>query len=387
MKEKFSKYDQAIALNPNDAEAYYNRGIDKRDAGQNEEAIVDLNKAIELKPTYKAYHNLGFIKFNMGLHQEAIADMDKAIALNPNEPELYYNRGIMMQNLGEDEVAVSDFDKAIALNPNDGELYTLRGKSTYNLGRKFAALNFDIVGEDGKRHIIGESSREHSLTCFTEAIADFDQVIAINENDEEAYDYKEAAQNELQDGILIRDIYKLDTLLATHPNNPNAYYERGLAKFKLGEDEEDTMADYDQAIALNPNYSEAYYSRGLLKDKIGQLAAAIEDYDKAIALNPNDADAYYSRGLAKFNQIVAPAEGNTKLDEYPEAMNDLDKAIAIQPQHVNAYHAKGFIYFYMGKTKANFQNAIANYEKAVEYGLEEQEGSYRDQAEEALNEN
>ena len=45
-------YDKAIELDPNDAEAYNNRGNSYSDLGQYQRAIEDYDKAIELDPDY-----------------------------------------------------------------------------------------------------------------------------------------------------------------------------------------------------------------------------------------------------------------------------------------------------------------------------------------------
>ncbi|WP_082801150.1 tetratricopeptide repeat protein [Cylindrospermopsis raciborskii] len=44
-------YTQAIKLNPNDALAYYNRGIARSNLGDNQGAIADLQKAADLFQT------------------------------------------------------------------------------------------------------------------------------------------------------------------------------------------------------------------------------------------------------------------------------------------------------------------------------------------------
>ena len=53
-------YDQAIRLNPNDADAFTNRGVDYADKGQYDRAVQDYNQAIRLDPnSAKAFTNRG----------------------------------------------------------------------------------------------------------------------------------------------------------------------------------------------------------------------------------------------------------------------------------------------------------------------------------------
>ena len=105
------------------------------------------------------------------------------------------------------------------------------------------------------------------------------------------------------------------TAIRLNPDDANAYYNRGLAKDKLGQHFA-AIADYDIAIRLNPDDAIAYYNRGLTKGKLDQYLAAIADYDNAIRLNPDHAIAYLNRGVAKarLNRISeAKRDGRTAL--------------------------------------------------------------------------
>src|SRR5258708_2663966 len=99
-KEKaIAVYDQAIALDPDNADAYYRRG--------------------------NAYYKLNEYK-------KSIADYEKAIALDPDYAQAYYRRGNAYQALhkydaikdeyekaiADYERAIADYEKAIALNPD-----------------------------------------------------------------------------------------------------------------------------------------------------------------------------------------------------------------------------------------------------------------------------
>ncbi|MEG3959698.1 tetratricopeptide repeat protein, partial [Microcoleus sp. herbarium2] len=83
-------FNEAIRLNPNDAEAYNGRGAVRYDQGDIEGAIADFNEAIRLEPNYAdAYYKRGYVRSQQGDKQGALADYNEAIRLNPNYAEAY----------------------------------------------------------------------------------------------------------------------------------------------------------------------------------------------------------------------------------------------------------------------------------------------------------
>ena len=57
-----ANYNQAIKLNPNRAEIYYNRGITYRFLGDNQYAINDFTKVLQLNPrVVDAYTQRGIV--------------------------------------------------------------------------------------------------------------------------------------------------------------------------------------------------------------------------------------------------------------------------------------------------------------------------------------
>ena len=126
------QYDKSIALNPNSAQAFINRGAAKYSLDQHEDAIKDaikdFDKAIRLNPDHaSAYLNRGAAKYSLDQHVEAIKDFDKAIRLNPDNTAAYNNRGYTKYSLGQHVEAIKDYDKAIRLNPDYAADYLNRG--------------------------------------------------------------------------------------------------------------------------------------------------------------------------------------------------------------------------------------------------------------------
>ena len=58
-------------------------------------AVEGYTKAIALDPQdAEAYGNRGHAYYDKGDYDRAIADYDQAIALDPQDAEAYYNRGV-----------------------------------------------------------------------------------------------------------------------------------------------------------------------------------------------------------------------------------------------------------------------------------------------------
>ena len=79
-KDAVEAYNRSTALDPNFAEAWYNKGVSLAALGQRDDAIVAYNRAIALKPDYfKAWYNLGLSQKFLGKNQDAIRCFRKCI--------------------------------------------------------------------------------------------------------------------------------------------------------------------------------------------------------------------------------------------------------------------------------------------------------------------
>ena len=112
-------FDEALARQPDVAGIWVNRGNAKWQLGRNEEALVDFDEAIRLAPANaKAWTNRGAIKFTLGLHADALADSAEAIRLDPEEATAWLNRGAAEHALGRNDAAHGDFSEAIKRRPD-----------------------------------------------------------------------------------------------------------------------------------------------------------------------------------------------------------------------------------------------------------------------------
>jgi len=127
-QEAVRLYTKAIEIDPNFADAYFNRGLAYADMQNYTQAIKDYTKAIEINPDYaEAYYNRGNTYAQIKEHSLAISDLTKAIEINPNYAEAYNNRGNTYFDIKEYFKSISDYTKAIEIDPNDAFAYYNRG--------------------------------------------------------------------------------------------------------------------------------------------------------------------------------------------------------------------------------------------------------------------
>ena len=107
--------------------ALFERGKIAYSKGDFQQAIRNLTQVIAIYPNFaEAYNNRGLAYKNLKDYSSAIRDYTQAIALNPNYAEAYVNRGIAYTDLRDLSSAYRDYTQAIALNPNLAVAYNNR---------------------------------------------------------------------------------------------------------------------------------------------------------------------------------------------------------------------------------------------------------------------
>ncbi|BAZ45982.1 tetratricopeptide TPR_2 repeat protein [Chondrocystis sp. NIES-4102] len=126
--------DQLIALYPDNAADYNNRGLMYYRNNQIIEALCDLSQALEINPMLdSAYNNRANCHAAQGEFNEAIADYDLALDINPTNIRAWINQGIAFRELGMYELAIENFDITLIIGDSLYErIYAERGR-TYHL--------------------------------------------------------------------------------------------------------------------------------------------------------------------------------------------------------------------------------------------------------------
>jgi tetratricopeptide (TPR) repeat protein len=128
--------DRLIALHPNSAIDYNNRGLMHLRNNQLAEALADLTHALEINPRLdSAYNNRANCYAAQGDLAAAISDYDVALDLNPANLRAWINQGVTFREMGMYDLAIENFDIALILASSLQErIYAERGRAYHLRG-------------------------------------------------------------------------------------------------------------------------------------------------------------------------------------------------------------------------------------------------------------
>lgn len=152
--EALLNLNKALELDANYAAAYFIRGNIKDNFDDRHGAMKDYSTAIEKSPKMAdAFFARGNVKMKLQDYYGAIADFTSCITFNENNIEAYLNRGKAKQFLLAYEDAINDCTKIIQINPKSQDAYYLRGILRLEFGdMKNGCLDLSKAGELGDLH-------------------------------------------------------------------------------------------------------------------------------------------------------------------------------------------------------------------------------------------
>jgi tetratricopeptide (TPR) repeat protein len=149
--EALLNLNKAIEVDPNYSQAFFVRANIKDAFDDRHGAMKDYNSAIEKNAKFAdAFFARGNVKMKLQDYYGAIADYTSAIAINENYIDAYFNRGKAKQFLQAYEDAINDCSKIIQLHPKNVDAYYMRGILRIDFGdMKNGCLDLSKAGELG----------------------------------------------------------------------------------------------------------------------------------------------------------------------------------------------------------------------------------------------
>lgn len=129
-------FKRALALDPEHTAALHNMAVLKRNMGEADASMDQLEKAIESDSSMLyPYLERAYQRMEGGYFKGAIEDYDKALEINDRDPEIWLNRGLAREKSNDLKGAFSDYTKAIERDERFERAWLNRGNVLSKLGR------------------------------------------------------------------------------------------------------------------------------------------------------------------------------------------------------------------------------------------------------------
>ena len=152
--EAFEKALELGDLGKHEALAYNMRGTFRCLRGQQEDALADLDKSLELDPAMtQSYVKRASMHLERGARDQAAQDLDRAVEQNDQDPDIYYHRAQLHFIHSEFQEAAKDYQKSIDLDASFIFSHIQLGVTQYKMGSIASSMatfrrcvkNFDTV--------------------------------------------------------------------------------------------------------------------------------------------------------------------------------------------------------------------------------------------------
>jgi len=292
--------NQKINKHPNNASLYNERALYYLEEQMVNEAVSDVNKALQIDSTNSDYYvTLGKIFMYAGKfgasrnvllkslsldqenceallllaemhlfasdHKKTLEYLQKVEQIDKTNPELYFIRAFVFQEQGDTSNAILNLQFAV---DNDQEFYD----AYIQLGILHAAQNNDL------------------------AVDYYNNALNIDPNSVEAhynlamYYQEHEKLNEAMEEYV--NILQIDNCFK------HAHYNLGYINLEYLKVFNISLKHFTDAINCDPTYVEAYFNRGLSYEGLGDVINARKDYEKALELRGN-----YEKAIQSLNRL------------------------------------------------------------------------------------
>ncbi len=354
-------YDELIKLNPDDAQAYFERA-EVRDslADPIEEVIADYEKAIELDSGNAQFERslsstLRYRAFDI---PRALKHAQRAVELAPDNVSYLGRLAELHHAMNEYDKALAIHERAISLAPTSAIAYALRSITLRIMGNHEDALadarkaiELDPTLIEGWVHL---SHVLVKVKNYGEALDAIDRAIEIDGPDRKSKSclYRDRSTIHKHLGDVSNELKDLNHAIRLAPNARLLHQMRGHLLRKNG-DTEGALRDLNQAIELGtgPSRHFSYTLRAKTHTDLGNLDKALADYDAAVESSPEMFYVYIER-----------AGFYSKSGRYEKAIADYSRAIELAPRRSYEYKRRAWLHFELGR----YDEALADIAKAVE---------------------
>ena len=280
----------SIAMDSTDAHLYVSRAKAYFANEQVGQAMVDINKALQLDPNnIDTYLLLADVYYALGDQDNIASTLNRAVEINPLDARPLVKLAelnLLQQNFN---LAIGYVDKALGLSSYNPRAYFVKGMC-------YMAAKQDTVNALKNFQLASEQD-----ASFYDPVEQISRIYAAQQPPY-AMDYLRKAQQQFPDFPTTR--YELalylqshgepeeallhyDTLLMLRPDDYFVLFNKGYVNYVYLEDNQAALDYFNQALVANPDYLDAKYNKGRVLEQMGDYSQAMEIYKEVLKARPD----------------------------------------------------------------------------------------------------
>jgi len=271
--EAADRCQHALAIDPIRADSLCLMGEICLHAGQLDQAIEWVSRAVRADPKAAYVSTLGIVLQRAGRLGEALKAFEKAISIEPENAEHWKNFGAVLIDLNHPDQALLGLQQALKLRPRYVDAANLSGLILYRKERHAEALEFFNLSLEAEP-AQADALQLRALVLMN--LKRFEQALADNQRSRQ-----------------------LD------PRDANTHNNLGTVLQKLGR-YRDSLESYDRAIALRPDFVLALNGKAHSLIELRRIDQALACYARSMALDPENPETRW--GLALLQMLVGNFE-------------------------------------------------------------------------------
>ena len=304
-------YRQVIADHPDQPDAYHRLGMLACQAGNAEQAVTLIDRAIQINPNDWRYHcGRGEVLLSVKQYTGAIAAFEQALGLNGDAPEALFRLAVTLHQTQELDRAIAMYQRLLSINPNLAEVHNHLGSALASAGRLSEAVgayrqavalqpvNAEALSNLGSA-LQASGKSDEAIAAYRAALAFRPDFVPLHHNlgnvlaDQKRFGEAAAA---------LRQAVTLDPEFAV------GWFSLAQVLSQQGQFD-DAVDACRNAVKARPDFAEAYTILGGWLKVCGRLDESLECFKAAAALKPDDSE-FHSRVLGTvhyMSEFDAPA--------------------------------------------------------------------------------
>ncbi len=309
-------------------------------------ALAIIDKSLAAHDSFNGHYMRGMVMSEIGRPEEAMKELLRAENIRPTDEQLLLTLAILYTASGDVKKAVERYSRLSEAHPKE-PLYPYKAGTTYKLLRDYDQamewLKKAVV--PGFKHLdqvylqMGDISLE--LKKYDEADGYFAKAVEANPALKDARSGSGAskmakmldqANRSFKDGKLDEALNHVTEAEKASPESPTPYLLRGtmlLASGRAG----DAIAPLKKAVELGPDNPEAYSMLGSAEQKRKNYTAALEALREGLKRAPDNVELHNKTGMVLKDR-----------EELRKAIDSFHRAIELQPNYVPARLNLAFAY-------------------------------------------